>query len=82
METEAWLFHKCSACPQPELTLETTMDSVRSIFFHCNRQDNMGSLQILHKILGHVPHKQGPPVANVADILQVKILPKKLLKLL
>ena len=82
METKAWLVHKCSACPQPELTLDTTMDSVRSILFHCYLQDNMGSPQILHKIMGHVAHKQGEPVANVADIMQVKILPKKMLKLL
>lgn len=50
--------------------------------FHCNLQDNMGSLQILHKIMGHVAHKQGEPVANVTDIMQVKIFPKNMLKLL
>ena len=42
----------------------------------------MGSPQILHKIMGHVAHKQGEPVANVADIMQVKILPKKNVKII
>ncbi|KAK0607390.1 hypothetical protein LWI29_014213 [Acer saccharum] len=67
------LSHYYPACPQPELTMGSTMHADND-FFSVLLQDHIGGLQVLHQ--NHwidVPSIPGALVINIGNLLQASI---------